>query len=92
MKQKILIVQPIHERGVQIFDERFEVRTASDWAGKGNKITAAVSTAAGAVDRVMRAISKRTGVPITTVPFTGGADAVAALADYSFLRSAWAAT
>ena len=51
-----------------------------DWAGKGNKITAAVSTAAGAVDLVMRAISKRTGVPITTVPFTGGADAVAALA------------
>ena len=51
-----------------------------DWAKKGNKITAAVSTAAGAVDIVMRAISKRTGVPITTVPFTGGADAVTALA------------
>jgi tripartite-type tricarboxylate transporter receptor subunit TctC len=51
-----------------------------DWANKGNKITAAVSTAAGSVDLVMRAISKRTGVPITTVPFTGGADAVTALA------------
>ncbi len=51
-----------------------------DWAKKGNKITAAVSTAAGSVDLVMRAISKRTGVPITTVPFTGGADAVTALA------------
>ncbi len=51
-----------------------------DWGAKGNKITAAVSTAAGAVDIVMRAISKRTGVPITTVPFTGGADAVTALA------------
>ena len=51
-----------------------------DWGKKGNKITAAVSTAAGAVDIVMRAISKRTGVPITTVPFTGGADAVTALA------------
>jgi tripartite-type tricarboxylate transporter receptor subunit TctC len=50
------------------------------WGAKGNKITAAVSTAAGAVDIVMRAISKRTGVPITTVPFTGGADAVTALA------------
>jgi tripartite-type tricarboxylate transporter receptor subunit TctC len=50
------------------------------WGTKGNKITAAVSTAAGAVDIVMRAISKRTGVPITTVPFTGGADAVTALA------------
>jgi len=51
-----------------------------DWGKQGNKITAAVSTAAGAVDLVMRAISKRTGVPITTVPFTGGADAVTALA------------
>jgi tripartite-type tricarboxylate transporter receptor subunit TctC len=51
-----------------------------DWGAKGNKITAAVSTAAGAVDIVMRAIAKRTGVPITTVPFTGGADAVTALA------------
>jgi tripartite-type tricarboxylate transporter receptor subunit TctC len=50
------------------------------WGAKGNKITAAVSTAAGAVDIVMRSISKRTGVPITTVPFTGGADAVTALA------------
>ncbi|MCE5264303.1 MAG: tripartite tricarboxylate transporter substrate binding protein, partial [Deltaproteobacteria bacterium] len=51
-----------------------------DWGRQGNKITAAVSTAAGAVDIVMRAISKRSGVPITTVPFTGGADAVTALA------------
>ena len=51
-----------------------------DWGAKGNKITAAVSTAAGSVDLVMRAISKRTGVSITTVPFTGGADAVTALA------------
>jgi len=30
MKQKILIVQAIHERGVQKFDDRFEVRVASD--------------------------------------------------------------
>jgi tripartite-type tricarboxylate transporter receptor subunit TctC len=51
-----------------------------DWAKKGNKITAAVSTAAGSVDLVMRSISKRTGVEITTVPFKGGADAVTALA------------
>jgi tripartite-type tricarboxylate transporter receptor subunit TctC len=51
-----------------------------DYANKGNKITAAVSTAAGSVDLVMRAISKRAGVPITTVPFAGGADAVTALA------------
>lgn len=50
------------------------------WGSKGNKITAAVSTAAGAVDIVMRSIAKRTGVPITTVPFSGGAEAVTALA------------
>src|SRR5450830_186949 len=30
MKQQILIVQAIHERGVQVFDDRFEVRVASD--------------------------------------------------------------
>jgi tripartite-type tricarboxylate transporter receptor subunit TctC len=51
-----------------------------EFGKKGNKITAAVSTAAGAVDLVMRAISKRANIPITTVPFTGGADAVTALA------------
>lgn len=50
------------------------------WAKKGNKVTAAVSTAAGSVDLVMRLISKRTGIQITTVPFKGGADAVTALA------------
>jgi len=51
-----------------------------DYANKGNKVTAAVSTAAGSVDLVMRAISKRAGVPITTVPFAGGADSTTALA------------
>jgi tripartite-type tricarboxylate transporter receptor subunit TctC len=51
-----------------------------DYANKGNKITAAVSTAAGAVDIVMRAIAKRANIPITTVPFAGGSDAVTALA------------
>jgi len=50
------------------------------WSKKGNKVTAAVSTAAGSVDLVMRAISKRTGIPITTVPFKGGADSTTALA------------
>ena len=30
MKKKILIVQPIHESGVRVFDERFDVRVASD--------------------------------------------------------------
>jgi len=51
-----------------------------DWAKKGNKVTAAVSTAAGSVDLVMRAISKRTGIAITTIPFRGGAESTAALA------------
>jgi tripartite-type tricarboxylate transporter receptor subunit TctC len=51
-----------------------------DSAKKGNRVTAAVSTAAGSVDLVMRAISKRTGVQITPVPFSGGAEAVTALA------------
>jgi tripartite-type tricarboxylate transporter receptor subunit TctC len=51
-----------------------------DFANKGNKITAAVSTAAGAVDIAMRAISKRANIPITTVPFAGGAEATTALA------------
>jgi tripartite-type tricarboxylate transporter receptor subunit TctC len=50
------------------------------YANKGNKITAAVSTAAGSVDLVMRAISKRANIPITTVPFAGGAEATTALA------------
>jgi D-3-phosphoglycerate dehydrogenase len=30
MKKKILIVQPIHERGMRVFDESFDVRVASD--------------------------------------------------------------
>ncbi|MBU2055986.1 MAG: hydroxyacid dehydrogenase [Proteobacteria bacterium] len=30
MKKKILIDQPIHESGVRVFDDRFEVRVASD--------------------------------------------------------------
>ena len=50
------------------------------YANKGNKITAAVSTAAGSVDLVMRAIAKRANIPITTVPFAGGADSTTALA------------
>ena len=51
-----------------------------EYAKKGNKITAAVSTAAGSVDLVMRAIAKRTGIQITTVPFAGGAESTTALA------------
>jgi D-3-phosphoglycerate dehydrogenase len=30
MKQKVLIVQPIHERGMQVFGDRFDVRVAAD--------------------------------------------------------------
>ncbi len=30
MKKKILIVQPIHKRGMEVFDESFDVRVASD--------------------------------------------------------------
>jgi tripartite-type tricarboxylate transporter receptor subunit TctC len=51
-----------------------------DWAKKGNTVTAAVSTAAGANDIVMRAIAKKTGVKITTVPFVGGSESTTALA------------
>jgi tripartite-type tricarboxylate transporter receptor subunit TctC len=51
-----------------------------EYAKKGNKVTAAVSTAAGSVDLVMRAIAKRTGIQITTVPFAGGAESTTALA------------
>ncbi len=51
-----------------------------EYANKGNKVTAAVSTAAGSVDLVMRAISKRADIPITTVPFAGGAESTTALA------------
>lgn len=50
------------------------------YANKGNRVTAAVSTAAGSVDLVMRAIAKRANIPITTVPFAGGADSTTALA------------
>jgi tripartite-type tricarboxylate transporter receptor subunit TctC len=51
-----------------------------DWAKKGNTVTAAVSTAAGANDIVMRAIANKTGVKITTVPFAGGSESTTALA------------
>ncbi len=51
-----------------------------DYAKKGNKITASVTTAYGSNDLVMRAISKITGIQITTVPFSGGAESTTALA------------
>jgi len=53
MKQKILIVQAIHERGVQVFDDRFEVRVASD----------------PSVATVIREIEGVEGVVVRTAPF-----------------------
>jgi D-3-phosphoglycerate dehydrogenase len=53
MKQKILIIQPIHERGVQVFDDRFEVRVASD----------------PSVATVMKEIKGVAGVVVRTAPF-----------------------
>jgi D-3-phosphoglycerate dehydrogenase len=52
--KKILIVQPIHERGVQVFDNRFEVRVASD----------------PSVATVIREIKGVEGVVVRTAPFT----------------------
>lgn len=50
------------------------------WAKSNNKpVTAAVSTAAGAVDIVMRAIGKVAGINIVTVPHAGGSQAVTTL-------------
>jgi D-3-phosphoglycerate dehydrogenase len=53
MKKKILIVQAIHERGVQVFDDRFEVRVASD----------------PSVATVVREIKGVEGVVVRTAPF-----------------------
>jgi len=55
MKQKILIVQPIHERGVRVFDERFDVRVASD----------------PSVATVLKEIRGVAGVVVRTAPFPG---------------------
>ena len=55
MKQKILIVQPIHERGVRVFDERFDVRVASD----------------PSVATVVKEIRGVAGVVVRTAPFPG---------------------
>jgi D-3-phosphoglycerate dehydrogenase len=54
MKQKILIVQAIHERGVQVFDDRFEVRVASD----------------PSVATVIKEIQGVAGVVVRMAPFT----------------------
>ena len=54
MKKNILIVQPIHERGMQVFDDRFEVRVASD----------------PSVATVVKEIKGVEGVVVRTAPFT----------------------
>ena len=54
MKKKILIVQPIHERGVQVFDDRFDVRIASD----------------PSVATVIKEIKGVEGVVVRMAPFT----------------------
>lgn len=53
MKKKILIIQAIHERGVRLFDERFDVRVASD----------------PSVATVVREIKGVEGVVVRTAPF-----------------------
>jgi tripartite-type tricarboxylate transporter receptor subunit TctC len=50
------------------------------FANSGNRVTAAASVATGVVDITLKAMAKRANFPITVVPFTGGADAVTALA------------
>lgn len=51
-----------------------------DWAKKENKpVTAAVATAGGAQDIVMRGIGKAAGIKVTPVPHQGGSQAVTAL-------------
>ncbi|HEX2966882.1 MAG TPA: tripartite tricarboxylate transporter substrate binding protein [Syntrophorhabdaceae bacterium] len=51
------------------------------WSKKeGKPLTTAVAAKAGAVDIALTAFGKAAGVNITTIPFSGGAEAVAALA------------
>jgi D-3-phosphoglycerate dehydrogenase / 2-oxoglutarate reductase len=54
MKKKILIVQPIHESGVRVFDDRFDVRVASD----------------PSVPTVIKEIKGVEGVVLRMAPFT----------------------
>jgi D-3-phosphoglycerate dehydrogenase len=54
MKQKILIVHPIHERGIQVFGDRFEIRVASD----------------PSATTVIKEIKGVAGVVVRTSPFT----------------------
>ncbi|WXJ94100.1 hypothetical protein MCACP_05700 [Neomoorella carbonis] len=56
------------------------LRDIINWAKKENKpVTAAVSTAAGAVDIVMRGIGKVAGINVTPIPHSGGSQALTTL-------------
>ncbi|MDF2522403.1 MAG: hypothetical protein K0R31_44 [Clostridiales bacterium] len=49
------------------------MKDVTEWAKKENKpVTAAVSTAAGSADLLIRAVSKVAGIPMTPVPHSGG--------------------
>lgn len=54
MRKKVLIVQPIHDAGMRVFDDRFDVRVASD----------------PSVATVIREIQGVEGVVVRTAPFT----------------------
>lgn len=54
MKHKVLVVQPIHESGMRVFDDRFEVKVASN----------------PAVATVIEEIQGVEGVVVRTAPFT----------------------
>ncbi|OIQ07702.1 hydroxypyruvate reductase [Moorella thermoacetica] len=54
MKKKVLIVQPIHESGLRVFGEEFDVRVASD----------------PSVETVKKEIKGVEGVVVRTAPFT----------------------
>ncbi|MHB9144545.1 MAG: hydroxyacid dehydrogenase [Symbiobacteriia bacterium] len=49
MKHKVLIVEPIHESGMAVFDDRFDVRVASDPSAK--TVTREIAGVAGVIVR-----------------------------------------
>lgn len=53
MKHKVLIIQPIHQKGMEIFDDRFDVKVASD----------------PSVAMVCKEIQDVEGVVVRTAPF-----------------------
>jgi len=56
------------------------VKELVEWAKEtGEPVTAAVSTAAGSVDLVMRGIGQAAGIEVITIPHAGGSQAVTTL-------------